>query len=64
MQGLFVFVIAVVAVAGCAIFGPAERADLSQHMNVLEACQERGRQAPDGGHLAAYRACKVEAGVE
>ncbi len=64
MQGLFVFVVAVVAIAGCAIFGPAERADLSQHMNTLEQCQEVGRQAPDGGHIAAYDACKAEAGVK
>ena len=48
----------------CAIFGAAERADLSKHMNTLEQCQEVGRQAPDGGHIAAYKACLHEAGVK
>ncbi len=59
-------VIAVAGVAlldGCALFGAAERADLSNHMNKLEQCQELGRQAPDGGHIAAYDACKKEAGI-
>ncbi len=53
-----------VALGGCAIFGPAERADLANHASTLERCQEEGREAPDGGHLKAYEACKVDAGIQ
>ncbi len=49
--------------AGCAIFGPSERADLANHANTLERCQEVGRQGPDGGHIKAYDDCLHEAGV-
>ncbi len=76
MQGLFVFVVAVLAIAGCAIFGPAERADLSNHMNALEQCQEQARQASiaclatggdaqecDPKAIAAYKACKSDGGL-
>ncbi len=63
MQGLAIFLVALVAVAGCAIFGSSERADIANHANVLEQCQEVGRQGPDGGHIKAYDACLKEAGV-
>lgn len=63
MYGLVIWGVALVAMAGCAIFGPSERADLANHANTLERCQEVGRQGPDGGHIKAYDDCLHEAGV-
>ena len=66
-----------VGLGGCAIFGPAERADLTKHAATLEVCQERGREASkvclatggdratcDHEAIAAYKACKADGGVK
>ncbi len=52
-----------VLATGCAFFGASERAVIADTLNQVEQCQEQGRQAPDGGHIAAYKACMVEAGL-
>lgn len=42
---------------------PGERGALVKTAADLDVCQEAGRAAPDGGHLAAYEACKKDAGL-
>lgn len=54
---------AAITAAACSVFGPAERAHVANTANALEQCQEKGREGPDGGHLAAYEACMREAGL-
>ena len=74
VKRLLVFVVAAAAVAGCAILGPAERAEVVGHLSLLERCQEEGRTAAQechatgGAHcdpraIAAYDACKRDAGI-
>ncbi len=52
-----------VGLAGCAIFGSKERAEVANTINSVEQCQEIGRQGPDGGHYKAYDECMKEAGL-
>ncbi len=54
---------AMLSSTGCAIFGAQERAEVAGTLNSVEQCQEKGRAAPDGGHLKAYDACMREAGL-
>lgn len=49
---------------GCALFSQSTTRDaLTQEQAGLLHCQEVGRQAPDGGNLAAYNSCVKEAGL-
>lgn len=57
-------VFALIALHGCALFGPEERAHVAGEMNALEQCQEKGREGPDGGHIHAYDECLKEAGIQ
>lgn len=53
----------VASCAGAGALGPAEDNQISDHAAELAHCQAVGREAPDGGHIATYEACKAEAGI-
>lgn len=57
---------ACVALASCALFGPAERTAVEKDTATIGGCQEVGRACQaDGGHdcYAQYDACTRDAGL-
>jgi len=46
----------------CSLFSSAA-AQVQSADSVIQGCEQAGREAPDGGHIAAYDDCMKEAGL-
>lgn len=60
------FCLGLLGLVGCAALSldATQATEVTAHGAELAHCQAVGRDAPDGGHIAAYKACEHEAGLE